>query len=153
MIVCMECGAVVEEGLVDLTGGVYKREDVVESVRHGVRRDDEYRPSSILIRVVDRRGGVEDVRVVGRLVEVMSEGFVEELRRAYEEVSKVMPRRSTRLRLALAHALVEYRSGRYPLLSVIARRYNVNVETLKRGFRALLRIARGEMLAAQRVSP
>ena len=141
MIVCMECGAVVEEGLVDLTGGVYRRD--VEEQLHIPRRGPSYNPASSLIRVVDRKGRREDVRVVGRLVETMNEGFLDDLQRAYREVSELMPRKSVRLRLALAHALIEYRRGKYPLLSVIAARYGVNIETLRRSFRRLVLEARG----------
>ena len=141
MIVCMECGAVVEEGLVDLTGGVYRRD--VEERRCTRRGEHGYNPASSLIRVVDRGGRREDVRVVGRLVEALNEGFVDDLRRAYREVSELMPRKSVRLRLALAHALTEYRRGRYPLLSVIAARYGVSVETLRRSFRRLVVEVRG----------
>ncbi len=145
MIVCMECGAVVEEGLVDLTGGVY-RQGRLEEPRVSRREEHAgYNPSSRLIRVVDRSGVAEDLRVVGRLVGDMNVGFVDDLNRAYREVSRLMPRKSVRLRLALAHALVEYRRGRYPLLSVIAARYGVSVETLRRSFRRLVEAVRGSV--------
>ena len=139
MIVCMACGSVIEEGLPDLSGGRRERgEDVT------VKREERIipQPSSTMIRFVDREGRAEDLRVIGRLVEAMGEGFVGELLDVYREVSRLAPKKSVRLRLALAHALAEYRRGRYPLLSVIASRYGVNLESLRRSFRSLLGVIR-----------
>ena len=137
MLVCMDCGSVVEEGVPDLSGGVVRTPEAVE--RRVSPRGPPASGSSRVLRLAERISGVgEDLRVVGELVSILPEARLDEILRVYREVGRLLPRRSLRVKLAAVHALIEYRRGRYPSISVIASLYRVSPESVKKAFRRLV---------------
>ncbi len=139
MLICMDCGSVVEEGVPDLSGGGRAAEANEERRASAARSVSGSGASSAAIRLVERLSGIgEDLRVVGELAAVLPESRIDEVLRVYREVEGLLPRRSVRVKLAVAHALVEYRRGRYPSLSIIASLYRVSPESVKKAFRRLV---------------
>ncbi len=151
-IVCTSCGLVVEEGILDLTGGT--RSSLHEERQAGrastlcvkrgderlVREVEEKERKRIRRRLAARLGAehAEDVKKLVVISEKLSLAALSEINKLAMLVEQLAGRKTARMKLALAHALYLYRAGRYPDLRHLARQYEVNLTRLRRSFRELL---------------
>ncbi|AEM38077.1 hypothetical protein Pyrfu_0205 [Pyrolobus fumarii 1A] len=151
-VVCTSCGYVLEENVVDVSGGTGYREDVTAVQQSRTR----YKPIDVdYSRLIDdemsrRRRKLErlanvrhatDISILTSVIERIRLDTVDGITRILKllEEKGGLKKRSSRMKLAVAHALYEYVNGRYPNLRELASLYSVNELNLKRAFRRLIR--------------
>ena len=156
IIVCTNCGYVIEENLVDVTGGTRFYDELRQSLSVRRRRakpvdlgvedvksieySERIRHRRRLEVIVNARNDAEK-RLVASITADMRLDKLENITTIIEFLTArgLLSRRDTRAKLAIAEAIYEYMRGRYPRFSIIARKYGVSADSIKRGFKKIVK--------------
>ncbi len=161
-IVCMNCGYVIEENMVDISGGT-RSSEYTERLRLSVKRwyekplnlDKEKTDSIVAVEKRKHRQRLErlikakksaEIQLVAKTVASFKLKKLEEITVIAEFLSKrgLITRYNTRTKLALLEAVYEYLHGRYPRFTLLARKYNVSPESIKKGFKRIIEALGGD---------